>query len=446
MKYLLTLIACCAFTVIHAQQFEWNTKSVEAHPNEVMTKTPAQIAYDKAYNERQTGMAGIYNPNAQGTRTAFGEVYNNSFLTASHPILPLGTLVRVQNLDNGRQTSVRINDRGQECADCLLMLSQAAANQLGLNYRGRVTVERTGFSNWNPSPAAAQPQAYANVPAYGGQVTRPVEINGSNQWESRGGTAYNTPAPQTNNSPIAYGNQVATPSTGYNRPLAYGTPTQQASPTGNYAVLSAPGTPSVMSREVQPATVSRQPTTYSRYPTAATPTVQANTQPRTYQEVPRTAPTQYQYQQPVQQQPVPVQQATPPPSTVLRYQESRTVPAPATYNTPQAYNAPQAYNPPSDMTARGVATPTPAATAPGTSQSGYVVQLGAYNNELYAKNRVAQLQQMGLSNVFYRAFQKPDGQYINRVYAGTFSSMADAQQASKLIQGNFQIAGIVSSL
>jgi rare lipoprotein A (peptidoglycan hydrolase) len=437
MKYLFTLIVCCAFTVIHAQQFEWNTKSVEAHPKEVLTKTPAQNAYDEAFNERQTGQAGIYNPNAQGTRTAFGEVYNNNFLTASHPILPLGTLVQVQNLDNGRQASVRVNDRGQECANCLLMLSQAAANQLGLNYRGRVSVERTGFSNWNPAAAAVQPQSYANVPAYGGQVTRPVAINKTNQWQSRGGTANNTPPAQTNRAPIAYGDQAGTPSTGYNRPQGYGTPSQQATASGNYAVLSPQNAPSVMSREVQPATVSRQPTTYSRYPTATSPTTQANTQPRSYQPVPRatSAPAPY------YQQPAPVQQATPPPSTVLRYQESRTVPAPTTYNTPQAYN------PPSDMTARTVAAPTPPPMAPpATTQSGYVVQLGAYNNELYAKNRVSQLKQMGLSNVFYRAFQKPDGQFINRVYAGTFSSMAGAQQASKLIQGNFQIAGIVSSL
>ena len=432
MKYLFTLIACCAFTIIHAQQFEWNTKSVEAHPKEVLSKMPAQLAYDKAYNERQTGMAGIYSPNAQGTRTAFGEIYNSSFLTASHPILPLGTLVRVQNLDNGRQASVRINDRGQECADCLLMLSQASANQLGLNYRGRISVERTGFSNWNPAPAAVQPQSYANVPAYGGQVTRRVEINGTNQWQSRGGTI---PTTQAYNSPIAYGNQVVTPSTGYNRPQAYGTPSQQATTLRNYAVLSTPSAPSVMSREVQPATVSRQPTTYSRYPTAATPTIQANSQPRSYRPVPRTAG-----QTPYYQQPAPVQQATPPPSTVLRYQESRMVPAPTSYNTPKAYN------PPSDMTARSVATPTPATTTPTTPQSGYVVQLGAYNNELYAKTRVTQLKQLGLSNVFYRAFQKSDGQYINRVYAGTFTSMAEAQQASKLIQGNFQIAGIVSAL
>jgi cell division septation protein DedD len=96
------------------------------------------------------------------------------------------------------------------------------------------------------------------------------------------------------------------------------------------------------------------------------------------------------------------------------------------------------------MTARGVAAPTAASAAAPTS--GYVVQLGAYNNEVYALNRVNQLKQMGLSNVFYRTVQKPDGQVINRVYAGTFASMAEAQTASRLIQGNYQIAGIVSSL
>jgi cell division septation protein DedD len=98
------------------------------------------------------------------------------------------------------------------------------------------------------------------------------------------------------------------------------------------------------------------------------------------------------------------------------------------------------------MTARGVAAPPPAAKTPTASQRDYVVQLGAYNNELYAINRVSQLKQMGLNNVFYRAFQKPDGQFINRVFAGTFTTMAHAQQASKLIQGNYQIAGIVSVL
>lgn len=436
MKYLLTLLAFFAITFTQAQQFQWNTKSVEPMPNEVQPTSPARIAYDKAFNERQDGIAAVYNPNAQGMRTQYGEIYNSNQLTASHPLLPLGTIVRVLNLDNNRVVDVRINDKGQECTDCLLTISHAAANLLGINYRGRVSVERTGFSNWNPTPPTIQ-QAYASVPTYG-SVAQPVEINRTSQLQARGGEVV---VPTTyGNGQVAYGNPVqTTPAPTYSRPATYGNPSPA---TGNYAVLSAPTTPSVMSREVQPATVSNEPMTYSRYPTMAAP---ANNQPRSYQEVPRTTTAYPQQPVPVQQNPAPVtQQATPPPSTVMLYQESRTVQAPSSYGTaPATYNAPQAYNPPAGMTARSVAAPTATTAAP---VSGYVVQLGAYSNEIYAKNRVDQLQKMGLSNVFYQSVQKSDGQLINRVYAGTFSTMAEAQQASKLIQGNYQIAGIVSSL
>lgn len=440
MKYLLTFaIALSVFAVGNAQTFQWNTKSAEAHPKEVNPNDPARMAYEKAYNERQIGMAGVYNPNAQGQRTAYNETYANKQLTASHALLPLGTLVRVQNLDNNRFVSVRINDKGQECSDCLLMLSQAAADQLGVNYRGRVSVERTGFSNWNPSPPPANPVAYGNQTP----VTRPVQIN-NNQWQARSGTAQ-SPAAYGNqsNSPAAYGPPAtSTQQNNYNRPSAYGTQSAE-----NYAVLSAPNTPSVVSREVQPTTVARQPTTYSRYPTAPA-TVTTNTQPRVYQPAPSSYNTPapvYQQPTPVQQQPAPVtQQVSPPPSTVKRYQESKIVPAPSNYQTPTVYNAPQAYNPMPNTQARGVAAPNTA--APANSAREYVVQLGAYNNETYAKARVDQLQKMGLSNTFYRSVQKADGQMINRVYAGTFASMAEAQQAGKLIQGNFQIAGIASAL
>ena len=439
MKNLLALVlAFGVISFVNAQTFQWNTKSAE--PQEVNPNDPARIAYEKAYNERQIGLADVYNANLQGQRTAYNETYANNQLTASHPLLPVGTLVRVQNLDNNRFVSVRINDKGRECQECLLMLSQAAAKQLGINYRGRVSVERTGFSNWNPAPPPSAPVAYSPQ----APVTRPVQIN-NNQWQARGGTVQTqAPAAYGNQtaSPVAYGNPTPQNSV-YRQPSAYGAPTPAT--TDNYAVLSAPTTPSVVSREVQPATVSRQPATYSRYPTATTPA-----QPRVYQPSPTTynAPTTiYQQPAPVQQQqkaPV-VQQASPPPSTVKRYQESRIVPAPATYQTPTTYSAPQAYSPQPTQQARGVATPA-AAAAPAATARQYVVQLGAYNNETYAKARVDQLNKMGLSNVFYRSVQKPDGQMINRVYAGTFASMAEAQQAGKIIQGTYQIAGIASAL
>jgi cell division septation protein DedD len=201
--------------------------------------------------------------------------------------------------------------------------------------------------------------------------------------------------------------------------------------SGDYAVLSTPNTPSVVSREVQPVTVSSQPPTYSRYPAPATTPAPSYNQPRVYQ------PTNaYSNPAPVYQQPAPVQrqptQANPPPSTVKRYQKSSTVPA-RTYT-------PQTYSPLPNTQARGVATPAVA------SARQYVVQLGAYNNETYAKARVDQLKKMGLSNIFYRTVKKSDGQFINRVYAGTFTSIAEAQQAKRIIKGTYQIVGITSTL
>ncbi len=118
MKYLLTLaLAFSMLTAGNAQKFEWNSKSAEAHPKEVNPNDPDRMAFDKAYNKRQIGMAGVYNPNSQGQLTAYNETYNSTQLTGSHALLPPGTLVRVQNLDNNRFVSVRINDKGQECSD-----------------------------------------------------------------------------------------------------------------------------------------------------------------------------------------------------------------------------------------------------------------------------------------------------------------------------------------
>jgi len=97
------------------------------------------------------------------------------------------------------------------------------------------------------------------------------------------------------------------------------------------------------------------------------------------------------------------------------------------------------------MTARSVEAP--AAPVAATPIGGaYAVQLGAYSNEVYAQNRVAQLKGLGINNVFYRAVQKSDGQIINRVYSGNYTSIAEAQTASRSIQGNYKVAGIVSKL
>ena len=64
-------------------------------------------------------------------------------LTAAHNTLPLGTRVRVANLDNGRAVVVRINDRGPFAKDRIIDLSKAAAEALGMIADGVATVRVT---------------------------------------------------------------------------------------------------------------------------------------------------------------------------------------------------------------------------------------------------------------------------------------------------------------
>lgn len=82
--------------------------------------------------ELEQGRASWYGPGFHGRRTASGERYDMYALTAAHPTLPFGTLVRVRSLVTGRKVDVRINDRGPFAAGRVIDLSQAAAGELGM--------------------------------------------------------------------------------------------------------------------------------------------------------------------------------------------------------------------------------------------------------------------------------------------------------------------------
>lgn len=90
-----------------------------------------------------TGMAGkasYYAHQYHGRPTASGEPYNMYAMTAAHPSLPFGTLLRVTNLRNGRAVLVRVNDRGPFKAGRVVDVSLAAAEQLGLILPGTADV------------------------------------------------------------------------------------------------------------------------------------------------------------------------------------------------------------------------------------------------------------------------------------------------------------------
>lgn len=87
------------------------------------------------------GSASYYAARFDGRRTASGESFDNSDLTAAHRTLPFGSRVRVTNTANGRSVVVRINDRGPFTRGRLIDVSRAAAEELGLVARGHGDVE-----------------------------------------------------------------------------------------------------------------------------------------------------------------------------------------------------------------------------------------------------------------------------------------------------------------
>ncbi|WP_133365612.1 septal ring lytic transglycosylase RlpA family protein [Qipengyuania sediminis] len=87
------------------------------------------------------GGASYYAAKFHGRRTASGERFDNTALTAAHRTLPFGSKVRVTNPANGRSVVVRINDRGPFHKSRAIDVSHAAAQQLGLIARGHGTVE-----------------------------------------------------------------------------------------------------------------------------------------------------------------------------------------------------------------------------------------------------------------------------------------------------------------
>lgn len=91
----------------------------------------------------QTGLAGFYSERLAGHRTTSGERYNPQALTAAHKRLPLGTLVKVRNVENGRIVTVRINDRLSKHSRQIIDVSRAAAKKLNFRPEGltRVTLE-----------------------------------------------------------------------------------------------------------------------------------------------------------------------------------------------------------------------------------------------------------------------------------------------------------------
>jgi len=92
------------------------------------------------FNHVETGVASWYGPGFHTKATANGETYDQQDHTAAHRTLQMPSVVRVTNLDNGRSTVVRINDRGPYARGRIIDMSRAAAEDLGMTGKGTARV------------------------------------------------------------------------------------------------------------------------------------------------------------------------------------------------------------------------------------------------------------------------------------------------------------------
>jgi rare lipoprotein A len=99
---------------------------------------------------KDRGIASWYGEQFHGRQAANGEIFDMSALTAAHRTLPLGSMVRVVNLVNGKHVRVRINDRGPYVNGRILDLSYAAAARLDMVHGGISVIQLEVIGDHRP--------------------------------------------------------------------------------------------------------------------------------------------------------------------------------------------------------------------------------------------------------------------------------------------------------
>ena len=143
--------------------YGWNKKqpfitSQDRHKTTMRNYNVFGKTYNPTYietGETMSGIASWYGPDFHGKLTSNGETYNMYDMTAAHKTLPMNTIVKVTNLENGLKTVVRINDRGPFVGTRIIDLSNTAAKEIGMLNAGTasVKVEVLGYYNSNLNDA-----------------------------------------------------------------------------------------------------------------------------------------------------------------------------------------------------------------------------------------------------------------------------------------------------
>lgn len=107
----------------------------------------AIFALSISAQHRQVGKATYYSKRAHGAMTASGERLHRDSFTCAHRTLPFGTMLKVKDLNSGKEVIVKVTDRGPYGRGRVIDLSYAAAKEIGLLQKGVSSVEITQWTD-----------------------------------------------------------------------------------------------------------------------------------------------------------------------------------------------------------------------------------------------------------------------------------------------------------
>ena len=155
---------------------------------------------------REEGVASWYGRDFHGKPTACGERYDMYAMTAAHKILPMHTRLKVTNLENGRQITVRVNDRGPFVKSRVIDLSYEAACRLDMDVQGTAKVRLEsidplpGFADGDlPGPFLIQVGSFSQrdnaerlagslrAQGYRGTRVQRARVGGASYWRVQAG-------------------------------------------------------------------------------------------------------------------------------------------------------------------------------------------------------------------------------------------------------------------
>jgi rare lipoprotein A len=141
MKYCLLL---CGLLLSFSGYSQNITDEEGANTNAYNSDNTTESSSENASNLKSTtGYATYYAKKFEGRRTSSGVRYRGKKMTAAHLSLPIGTVVTITNVSNGKSVDVVINDRGPHSRKYMIDVSEGAAKELGFYRKGQSKVEIT---------------------------------------------------------------------------------------------------------------------------------------------------------------------------------------------------------------------------------------------------------------------------------------------------------------